>query len=454
MRYEPSPYQEQATQFIEDHPAAMLFLEMGLGKTVITLTALSDLLMTGDVDKVLVIAPLNVARTVWAEECEKWDHLKHIRCSKVLGDHKERLMALDREADLYIINRENVAWLVEECIDRRTWPFDTVVIDELSSFKSRATQRFKALVKTRQKVRRIIGLTGTPAPNGLLDLWPQVYLMDQGERLGRFISRYREQYFRPASYNPRNGVVYKYELLPGADQKIYNRIRDITVSMKAEDYVTLPDRIDRVVPVRLTDKEMTAYRQFARDLVLELPEDEITAASAAVLCNKLLQYTSGEIYNADREVVTVHSAKLDRLTEIIDTATGPVLVFYAFRHEADRILKAVPEAVKLEGKVQVDQWNAGKIPVLLAHPDSAGHGLNLQAGGHTIIWYSLTWSLEKYQQACARLHRRGQQEAVIIHHLVAAGTVDERCMSVLQGKAETQNALLEAVKAIREEASG
>lgn len=448
--YQPSPYQVTATRFIEQHPEAMLFLEMGLGKTVITLTALANLMQTGEVERVLVIAPLNVARTVWQEECEKWIHLNHIRCSKVLGSRQEREAALKVGADLYIINRENVQWLVATCIKAHRWPFDTIVIDELSSFKSRAAERFKALIKARPRAKRVIGLTGTPAPNGLLDLWPQVYLMDMGERLGKHITRYREQYFRPDKVNYQTGRVYSYALLPGADQKIYDRIRDITVSMKASDYVQLPDRIDRVVPVELSAKDMREYKRFARDLVLELPDEEITAASAAVLCNKLLQYTSGEIYDQEHDVKAIHTAKLDTLKEIIDTATSPVLVFYGFRHEAARIMQAIPEAVKLEGADQVEQWNKGKIPVLLAHPDSAGHGLNLQAGGHIIVWYSLTWSLEKYQQACARLHRRGQQQPVIIHHLVAAGTVDERVMSVLQGKADMQEALLQAVKAIRE----
>lgn len=421
-----------------------------MGKTVITLTAIADLMQTGEADKVLVIAPLNVARTVWQEECEKWEHLNHIRCSKILGSRQEREAAMKADADLYIINRENVPWLIETCKKARRWPYDTVVIDELSSFKSRGAERFKALVKARKSIHRIIGLTGTPAPNGLIDLWPQVYLMDEGQRLGRTIGSYRQQYFRPDKCNWSTGQVYSYALLPGADQKIYDRIRDITVSMKASDYVQLPDRIDRVVPVELSAKDMREYKRFARDLVLELPDEEITAASAAVLCNKLLQYTSGEIYDQEHDVKAIHTAKLDTLKEIIDTATSPVLVFYGFRHEVERIRKAIPEAVKLEGADQVEAWNRGKIPVLLAHPDSAGHGLNLQAGGHIIVWYSLTWSLEKYQQACARLHRRGQQQPVIIHHLVATGTVDERVMSVLQGKADMQEALLQAVKAIRE----
>lgn len=452
--YQPSPYQITATEFIETHPAAMLWLTMGLGKTVITLTAIADLMQTGEVERILVIAPLNVARTVWQEECEKWEHLNHIRCSKILGSRQDREAAMKADADLYIINRENVPWLIETCKKARRWPFDTVVIDELSSFKSRAAERWKALVKARKGIHRIIGLTGTPAPNGLIDLWPQVYLMDEGQRLGRTIGAYRNAFFRPDKCNWSTGQVYSYALLPGADQQIYDRIRDITVSMQAADYVTLPDRISRTVPVDLSAADMREYRRFARDLVLELDDEEITAASAAVLCNKLLQYTSGEIYDQDKKVKTIHGAKLDTLKEIIDTATSPVLVFYAFRHEADRIRQAIPDAVKLEGQEQVEAWNAGKLPVMLAHPDSAGHGLNLQAGGHIIVWYSLTWSLEKYQQACARLHRRGQTQPVIIHHLVARGTIDERVMQVLSGKADTQSALLQAVKAIRREVVG
>ena len=421
---------------------------------MITLTAISNLMLTGEAERVLVIAPLNVARTVWQEECLKWDHLKDIRCSKILGTAQERKAAMKADADLYIINRENTQWLVGECIKAKHWPYDMVVIDELSSFKSRAAERFKALIKARKRIQRIVGLTGTPAPNGLIDLWPQVYLMDMGERLGRTIGSYREKYFRPDKYNYRTGQTYSYALLPGADQLIYDRIRDITVSMSAADYVQLPDRIDRTIPVELSKKDMQEYKRFARDLVLELDDDEITAASAAVLCNKLLQYTSGEIYDAKHDVKPVHTAKLDALKELIDTATSPVLVFYGFRHEVERIKKAIPDAVQLEGAEQVEAWNRGEIPVLLAHPDSAGHGLNLQAGGHIIVWYSLTWSLEKYQQACARLHRRGQQQPVIIHHLVATGTIDERVMAVLQGKADTQDALLDAVKAIKREVAG
>ena len=446
MRYTPSPYQTYATRFIEDHPQAAVLLPMGLGKTIITLTALADLLTLGDAEKILIIAPLNVARTVWAEEAAKWDHTAHLRCVKILGDARAREKALQADADLYVINRENVKWLVDYQIARKTWPFDTVVIDELSSFKAASTARWKALWKARKQITRMIGLTGTPAPNSLIDLWAQITMLDEGQRFGRSLTRFKQAYFVPDSYNPQTGIIYHYALRPGADGEIYGKIRDMTVSMQASDYIKLPDRIDRTVPVELTPSAWSAYKRFARDLVVELGDEEITAANAAVLCNKLLQLASGEIYSPSG-TQTVHDGKLIALKEIVDTATSPVLIFYAFRHEASRIMEALPQAEKLTGAEQVERWNQGNIPILLAHPDSAGHGLNLQAGGHTIVWYSLTWSLEKYQQACARLHRRGQTQPVIIHHLIAKGTVDERVMAVLAGKDDGQNALLQAVKA-------
>jgi SNF2 family DNA or RNA helicase len=451
MKYNPSSYQTYAADFILTHPACLLALQMGMGKTVITLTALSELLLTGEVERVLVIAPLNVARTVWAEEIAKWDHLHGIRAVKVLGSAAEREEALATDADLYIINRENTKWLVDRQIKQKTWPFDAVVIDELSSFKSRESQRWKAMAKARPQVKRIVGLTGTPTPNSLLELWPQMYLLDQGARLGKHVTRFRDMYFRPDQYNAYTGQVYSYKLLPGADKLLYDKVRDVMISMSAEDYVQLPDKLLRTVQVPLPASARKQYEQLQRDLVLSLPDGEVTAANAAVLCNKLLQMSSGELYTADKGSVRVHDAKLQALQEIVSVATSPVLVFYAFRHEAARLKEALPEARQLHNAQDVSDWNQGKIPVLLAHPDSAGHGLNLQSGGHTIVWYSLTWSLEKYQQACARLWRRGQKEPVIIHHLVATGTMDERVMRVLEGKDDGQKALLQAVRALVEE---
>lgn len=449
MRYEPSPYQEYATKFILSTPRCALFLDMGLGKTVITLTALSSLLATGECERVLVIAPLNVARTVWKEEVQKWDHTQGIRCVKVLGSAQERRAALRREADVYVINRENTKWLIEQYAGGK-WPFDTIVIDELSSFKGSNTERFRALRSATKlrKTKHVIGLTGTPASNGYLDLWAQMFLIDNGERLGTSITRYREKYFVPLAQN--GYVVYKYGLLRGAKQEIDERIRDIVVSMSAQDWLSMPERIMRTVPVELPQKALRAYQSMEKELLLNIDEQTITAANAAVVMGKLLQITGGAVYDGDHEDHIMHNAKIDALREIVDVAQGNILVFYAYRHELERLLREIPGAVKLEGAKQIEAWNRGEVRVLLAHPDSAGHGLNLQAGGHVVVWYSLTWSLEKYQQANARLWRRGQQETVIIHHLVAKGTVDETVMSALEGKDMTQQGLLQAVRARKE----
>lgn len=446
MKYHPSDYQTAATEFILAHDHCGLFLQMGLGKTVITLTALDQLLQTGDAEHTLVIAPLNVARTVWAEEAQKWDHLKHLTCVKILGTAQQRRDAIASPADLHIINRDNVSWLVKYCRDTlHRWPWDTVIIDELSSFKSRQTDRWKSLVKTLPSTQRVIGLTGTPAPNGLLDLWPQIYLLDRGLRLGRTITAYRIQYFRPGRSNGH--IVYEYIPLTGADGAIHRRISDICMSMSAEDYIKLPDRIFREVPVQLPEKAMKAYKAMERDMVMTLQGTEITAASAAVVCNKLLQLSSGAVYDEDGQVHLVHDEKIKALQELLDTATSPVLIFYAFRHDLDRLKQALPDAVALKGEDDINRWNRGEIKALLAHPASAGHGLNLQAGGHIVVWFSLTWSLEVYQQANARLWRRGQQETVIIHHLICKGTMDEDVLKALDRKDQTQSALMEAVKA-------
>ena len=450
MIYKPSDYQSYATRYVLDHPHAGVFLEMGLGKTVITLTALQALLETGEVSRAIVIAPLNVARTVWAQECAKWDHLQGIRVSRVLGSAKERKAALQADADLYVINRENVEWLMGELIrEHQPWPYDMIIIDELSSFKNHRAKRFRALSRVRSLTPRIVGLTGTPSPNGLIDLWAQIFILDGGERLGKSIGRYRDQFFRPGATNGH--IVFDYRPKPGAQEQIEKRISDICVSMRAQDWISLPETIRRDVPVDIPDGVRKTYQQFRRDLVLSLPEGEISAANAAVMANKLLQFTGGAMYGDTGDVIPVHDGKLKALAELVDVATSPVLVFYGYRHEADRIRQAVPEAVHLYNAEQVEAWNRGEIPVLIAHPASAGHGLNLQAGGHTIVWYTLPWSLELYQQACARLVRRGQDHSVIIHHLVVPGTIDERVSTVLQGKAGQQDSLLSAVKAMKEE---
>lgn len=444
MKFNPYPYQRRAIQHILDHPAAGLFLDMGLGKTVITLTAISELMHDRfEVGKVLIIAPLRVADSVWTAEAEKWDHLRHLKISKVLGSQKKRLAALEEKADIYIINRENIPWLVDHY--KRKWPFDMVVIDELSSFKSSNAKRFRALRKVRPLIRRIVGLTGTPAPNGLIDLWPQIYLLDQGERLGKTITQYRDRFFRPGK---RNGHIV-YEWIVKDPDEIYRRIEDIVISMKAEDWLSMPEKIERIVKVKIPNEAMKKYKQLERDLILRFTEGgDIVAANGAVLVNKLLQLAQGAAYDENENVQFIHDAKLDALEDVIEASAGkPVLAFYIYQHDRDRILERFSQARVLEGNDEIRDWNAGKIPLLLAHPASCGHGLNLQAGGNIIVWFGLPHSLELYEQANGRLYRQGQKEAVIVHHLVAAGTFDEAVMKALQRKAMTQNDLMEAVKA-------
>jgi SNF2 family DNA or RNA helicase len=403
-----------------------------------------------EVNKVLVIAPLRVAEDTWSREADKWDHLTgQLRISKILGSATQRRTALFKEADIYIINRENVCWLVNE-LDTSlgsAWDFDMVVIDELSSFKSSKAQRFRSLRKVISGSRRVVGLTGTPAPNGLIDLWPQIYLLDQGERLGKTITGYRERYFAP---NQRNAqVVFNYKLRAGSEERIRELIGDICMSMKAEDWLAMPERIDNIQSVKLSDKEMEAYRQFEKDAYMEFLNAEVTALTAAALTQKLLQYANGAMYyNKEGQYVEVSDKKLEALEEIIELSNGkPVLVFYSFKHDLERIQARVKNAKKLEGAADIDRWNKGEIPLLLAHPASAGHGLNLQDGGSIIVWFGLTWSLELYQQANARLYRQGQKETVIIHHLLAQGTVDESVLQSLQGKTDVQESLLQALKA-------
>lgn len=439
-------YQKYSVDWILEHPYCGLLLDMGLGKSLTTLTAIELLQSLIELDgKTLIIAPLSVAENTWPEELAKWDHLKGLTYSLVIGPKKAREASLDLDRDIYITNRENVVWLAE--FYKKRWPFKTVIIDELSSFKSPSAKRFRALKRVRPLMDRVIGLTGTPAPNSLMDLWPQIYLLDQGERLGRTITEYRHRYFHPGQTNGH--VVYNWILNDGAEEKIYKAISDICISMKSKDYLELPPRTNNIVNVYLNKAERKTYDKLEHDLVLDIDEQEVTAASAAVLGNKLLQLANGAIYDDEHEVVKIHDRKLDALESIIDDAQGQsVLVFYNYKHDLERLMERFPEARVLDpASNDVKDWNAGKIKMLLAHPQSAGHGLNLQQGGHIIVWFSMIWSLEFYQQANARLDRQGQKEPVIVHHLVAKDTVDERALEVLQGKEKTQDALMAAVRA-------
>ena len=442
MKYKAHGYQKKATERILQQKRVGLFLDMGLGKTVITLTAIKELIEDFAIWKALVIAPKRVAEDTWSREHEKWDHLSGLRISKVLGTPAQRMKALKAEADIYVIGRDNVKWLVE--LMGKSWPFDMVVIDELSSFKNPSAQRFKALRKVIPASDRVVGLTGTPSPNGLMDLWAEIYLLDRGERLGTTISEYREKYFRAGA---RNGyIVYKWEPYSYSQKEIERKISDICMSMSAEDYLELPERIDNEIKIRLSEKEMKQYNQMERDQLLRIDDEAVVALNAAAVMNKLLQMANGSVYADGGDVVRIHEKKLDALEEIIDTTGEPVLVFYSFRHDLEAIKKRIPDARELESSEDIARWNQGEIPVLLCHPASVGYGLNLQDGGHVIVWYGLTWSLELYQQANARLFRQGQQKAVIIHHLIAEGTVDEQVMRALQHKDTSQSALLAALK--------
>lgn len=445
MQYTPHSYQQRATDLVVSKKSVGLFLDMGLGKTVITLTAVNELIYDRfEVSRVLVIAPKRVAEDTWTREHKKWDHLRELRISKVLGTAAQRLRALEQDADVYVIGRDNVVWLVDHYSKKKHWPFDMIVIDELSSFKNPQAKRFRALRKTLGVTQRVVGLTGTPSPNGFMDLWAQVYLLDRGERLGQTIGAYREKYFRAGA---RNGyVVYKWEPLKGAKEKIEERISDICVSMSAADYLTLPKRIDNVIPVSLSESEMKLYKQMEADQLLQIDDTDVVALNAAAVMTKLLQIANGSVYSMDGTVVNIHDAKLEALQEIIDTTDSPVLVFYSYKHDLTKIMNAIPSARILNGANDIKDWNDGKVQVLLAHPASVGYGLNLQEGGHTIVWYGLTWSLELYQQANARLYRQGQDKPVIIHHLIAEGTVDEQAMNALQHKDTSQAALLAALK--------
>ena len=444
MKFVPHEYQKRAIDKVVDQTHVGLFLDMGLGKTVITLTAINRLMYEEfEVSRVLVIAPKRVAEDTWTREHAKWDHLQHLKVSRILGTASQRMNALKADKDVYVIGRDNVVWLIEALAPN--WPFDMVVIDELSSFKNPQAKRFRALRKVMPRVSRVVGLTGTPSPNGLMDLWAEIYLLDRGERLERTLGAYREKYFKPGA---RSGyVVFKWLPVRGAEKRIRDRISDICVSMSAADYLTLPERIDNVIPVSLSKKELATYKKMEEEQLLELGDDDmIVALNAAAVMTKLLQIANGSVYTASGAVERIHDAKLEALEEIIDTTDSPVLVFYSFRHDLGAILGAIEGARTLEGPQDIADWNDGKIRVLLAHPASVGYGLNLQDGGHTIVWYGLTWSLELYQQANARLYRQGQEKPVIIHHLITEGTVDEQVMRALQAKDTSQAALLAALK--------
>ena len=450
MKYSPHNYQTYATNFILEHPVAAVFLDMGLGKSVITLTAIHDLCLDSFlIRKVLVIAPLRVARDTWPAEIQKWDHLDGLTYSVAVGTETERKAALRQRASVYIINRENVQWLVEE--SGLPFDYDMVVIDELSSFKSWQSKRFKSLLKVRPRVKRIVGLTGTPSSNGLMDLWAQFRVLDMGKRLGRFITQYRNQYFRP---DKRNGqVIFSYKPLPGAEDAIYRQISDITISMKATDHLQMPEQILNRIMVTLSPAERKIYDTLKRDLVVSLAGEEIDAGNAAALSNKLCQMANGAIYTEDKRVLRIHDRKLDALEDIIEAANGkPILVGYWFKHDLERISKRLKDRhipfVTMDKADSIARWTRGEMPVGLIHPASAGHGLNIQSGGSTLVWFGLTWSLELYQQTVARLWRQGQaSDTVVIHHILTEGTMDMRIMESLASKDRTQSALIDAVKA-------
>lgn len=442
MKYEPHEYQDYAKEFVVKQNVSALFLDCGLGKTVITLTAIWELLLDYfEVRKVLIIAPCRVCRDTWPSELQKWNHLKGIEMSTVLGSEKDRVTALKRRANVYVINRENVEWLVGHC----RWDFDMVVIDELSSFKSHKAKRFKALKRVRPMVRRIVGLTGTPAPNGLIDLWAEIGLLDMGQRLGRFIGGYRERFFVPDKRSRE--MIFSYKPREGAEEAIYELISDICISMKAADYLEMPECIYNRVEVIMNEKEKKLYQQLERDMLILFEDGDIDAVNAAGLSNKLMQMANGAVYDENGAVKHIHDRKLEALEDLVEAANGkPVLIAYWYKHDLERIRKYVG-AVELDTAEDMKKWNAGEIPVAVIHPASAGHGLNLQAGGSTLIWFGLTWSLELYQQMNARLWRQGQKETVVIHHLTAKGTLDERVMEALEKKDCGQSALVDAVKA-------
>ena len=444
MRYVAHNYQNYAKDFILAHKVSALFLDCGLGKTITTLTAISELMYDSfEISKVLIIAPLRVTQSTWKEEIEKWDHLNLLRYSIAVGDEKERLKALKQTSDIYIINRENVDWLVTKSgID---FNFDMLVIDELSSFKSHTSKRFKSLLKIRPYFERVVGLTGTPSSNGLMDLWAEFRILDLGERLGRYITHYRNEYFLP---DKRNGaVIFSYKPQPNAEERIYRRLADITISMKSTEYLKMPELILNELEINLDEEDQIKYKKFKKEMVMTIQEKEIDAINAASLSNKLIQLANGSIYDEDKKFYEVHNKKLDKLEEIIESANGkPVLVAYWFKADKERIEKRF-KVREIKTADDIKQWNKGMIDLALIHPASAGHGLNLQSGGSTLVWFSLTWSLELYQQTNARLYRQGQKNTVVIHHLITKDTIDEDIMKSLKRKDKTQEALMKAVKA-------
>ena len=444
MRYVAHNYQNYAKDFILAHKVSALFLDCGLGKTITTLTAINELMYDSfEISKVLIIAPLRVAQSTWKEEIEKWDHLNLLRYSIAVGDEKERLKALKQKSDIYIINRENVDWLVTKSgIDIN---FDMLIIDELSSFKSHTSKRFKSLLKIRPYFERVVGLTGTPSSNGLMDLWAEFRVLDLGERLGRYITHYRNEYFLP---DKRNGaVIFSYKPQPNAEERIYRRLADMTISMKSTEYLKMPELILNELEINLDEEDQMKYKKFKKEMVMTIQEKEIDAINAASLSNKLIQLANGSIYDEDKKFYEVHNKKLDKLEEIIESANGkPVLVAYWFKADKERIEKRF-KVREIKTADDIKQWNKGMIDLALIHPASAGHGLNLQSGGSTLVWFSLTWSLELYQQTNARLYRQGQKDTVVIHHLIIKNTIDEDIMKSLKRKDKTQEALMRAVKA-------
>ena len=450
MEYKPHDYQKYATEFIVTHPVAAVILQMGLGKTVCTLDAINQLMYDSfEIRKVLVIAPLRVAKVTWSDEIRKWRNLSHLRYSIAVGTEKERVAALNADADIYIINRENVQWLVEK--SGVPFEYDMVVIDELSSFKNWNSKRFKAFMKVRPRVKRVVGLTGTPSPNGMMDLFAQFKCLDMGARLGRFITQYRNCYFVPDRMNGQ--IVYSYRLRPGAEKQIYDKISDITISMKALDHLKMPELIENRYPVYMDEKEAAMYDELRSDLILPYKEDEaITAANAAALSGKLCQMANGAVYSEGGDTVHIHDRKLEALEDIIEAAQGPILLCYWFKHDLERIEKKLQELKvsfdRITTEDSIRKWNAGKLDVGLIHPASAGHGLNLQESGNVIVWFGLTWSLELYQQTNARLWRQGQKsKTVVVQHIVTAGTIDEDILDALTSKDASQNRLINAVKA-------
>lgn len=445
MQYNPHSYQRFAADYIETHPIAAVLLDMGLGKTSITLTALANLLFDSfEIHKVLVIAPLRVASVTWSAEIEKWEHLHLLQYSVAVGTESERLAALKAQADIYIINRENVQWLIEK--SGNPFDFDMVVVDELSSFKNYQSKRFKALMKARPKVKRVVGLTGTPSSNGLMDLFAEFKLLDMGARLGKFIGQYRTAYFSP---DKRNGqIIYSYKPLPNAEQQIYDKISDVTISMKSNDHLKMPELVSTQLEVELSEEERKKYEGLKKDLILQLPEVEVTAANATSLTGKLSQMANGAVYSDDESILEIHQKKLDALEDIIESVNGkPVLVAYWFRHDLERIRKRF-DVREIKTAKDIADWNNGSIPVAVIHPASAGHGLNLQQGGSALVWFGITWSLELYQQTNARLWRQGQSaETVVITHIITKGTIDERIIKALKTKNTSQSALIDAVKA-------